>query len=428
MSTVVCSTCLAVNDDAGQYCRSCGRPLHGPRRWVTTPAAAEDEVQSSEPQAATAGTAAPGLPAGWVAPPPQPPAVWAPRETGEEPEEVPVEPVRVEARAVADSGREGPYRVVAPGEIPRVVVHAFGTPGAVDGVRDDEAYRPGDPGHCRNCGRQNPSDSWFCASCGEPLRLLPSAVARYTNSGRPTTPTPTGLVAPTGKIRRKAFKRAMHRGGPRRRWIIRYDRPLGTRAFLFRSILTTLLVAVVLLAVLPVASPVRNLIFGKPPLKPVAVRSATLDRPGQTIAGHPPHYAVDGTLETSWSVRWNAAAPEETGSGACSEATIPAFAKLIVGFSNPQSLDEVRVAPGTVVQRPGQLQPRVIDLLFSDGTCKRLTLADNRATQTFPLSTGSVKEVTVNIVAAFPQPEGVPATQAGETFVAIRSIQFLHRG
>jgi len=116
---------------------------------------------------------------------------------------------------------------------------------------------------------------------------------------------------------------------------------------------------------------------------------------------------------------------QENDHGACSETRIPADASLIVTF--PKAEKPVRVSIAAGETSPGQVQPRVVDLAFSDGTCTRLTLADTRATQTFKLSTGAVDQVTLDLVAAFPPPGSLAQGEAGQAEISVRSIEFFHR-
>ncbi|MCL2394752.1 MAG: hypothetical protein FWC87_08705 [Acidimicrobiaceae bacterium] len=389
MTVVVCSNCRAVNDNPGELCQSCGEPIH--RRAPAAVLSAAPVTVTADPEATN----------------PEAPAAD------------PAEPARSDIRQ--------PIRIVSAGEIPRVVVPPAPTPGRVKPDVDD-SFRPGpEPGRCRRCDRVNPTELWFCVRCGEPLRVLPTARAPRGGGRRPSTPTPTGLVSPSGKIRKGAFRRAMHRSGPRRRWVIRYDRPLATKVLAFRAFLAAVGVAIALGAVLPSASPLR--IRAEQPfegkLQAVPVRSATIAPANALVAGHPPRDAVDGNPKSAWMVGWDLGPVQENDHGACSETRIPADASLIVTFPKAEKLVRVSIAAGET--SPGQVQPRVADLAFSDGTCTRLTLADTRATQTFKLSTGAVDQVTLDLVAAFPPPGSLAQGEAGQAEISVRSIEFFHR-
>jgi hypothetical protein len=98
---------------------------------------------------------------------------------------------------------------------------------------------------------------------------------------------------------------------------------------------------------------------------------------------------------------------------------------LLIGFGEPSTIDRLTIQAGidhSNNQRWAQLdRPELVDLLFSDGTCIRIHLADQFTPQHFGLHLRNVTSVIL-VVAGTYQAETV---DIGVT--AVSSVNFMHR-
>jgi hypothetical protein len=180
---------------------------------------------------------------------------------------------------------------------------------------------------------------------------------------------------------------------------LRFDQPLSVRTRVVRTAVAAFSALVVLAQLTaPAASgrawladQARLVVHG--PMEPVAVAPA-------------------------WSVTWTrpqGARPQPCGS-------TPTQA-LVVSFKRPASVDRVTLVAGLDRKTSDwskEYVPRIVDIAFSDRTCRRVRLADSGTEQSFDLSVKRASGARVSVVDAF-----APASGTGHT-VSISALRFLH--
>jgi hypothetical protein len=134
------------------------------------------------------------------------------------------------------------------------------------------------------------------------------------------------------------------------------------------------------------------------------------------IPGFDLNYAVDGNPERAWAAPW---APPAAKGQPCNRAGgAPA---LLVTFRTPADVERVVVRAGLAEgndKRALQHRPRVLDIRFSDGTCRVAELADKAGPQTIDVKAAAATHARVVIVGVYP-----PA-DAGDGLVSLSEVAF----
>ena len=97
---------------------------------------------------------------------------------------------------------------------------------------------------------------------------------------------------------------------------------------------------------------------------------------------------------------------------------------LLIGFGVPSTIDRLVIQAGIdhADVRWAQLdRPALVDLLFSDGTCIRIHLADQFTPQHFGLHLRNVTSVILVVAGVY------PAETRDMDVTAISSVSFMHR-
>lgn len=255
-----------------------------------------------------------------------------------------------------------------------------------------------DAAACPRCGIDNQPQRRFCRRCGQPF-VRAATTAAFARP-RPDRPEPWW---------RRLF--GSRRGAAERAALRAYRRSLPARYRVVRvvGVLVTLgLVAVV--GVVTGGHPITWTrdrwadVFGS--LQPVAGVVASLDPPS---AAPLPEYAaanaVDGVNSTAWAAQW---VDPTVPAGRC--GLTPTTAALLLQWPEPPAdLRRIELVAGLPDgDRLSQWRPKLIELRFSDGTCRTLPVRDTAEPQTIPLDPPvNTSLVRVDVIDGYPPREGV---------------------
>lgn len=368
MASVVCGHCGATNPEGRQFCENCDGFLD----W---------EGQAAEADAAPPAPTRP--PAGSVATPTAPTAPIPPAA-----------PTAVQAPA-APASPATPQQAAPRTQPPRIPSPA---PPAQTGPP---------PGACPRCGTLNAATRRFCGHCGEWL-VVPSAV-------------PSGREGPRGA---------------RRRWWQRreaYSSRLSPSTIAFR-VFAAVAAVVVLVVVLTLANlhPILRVTDFVSHLRGTGrVDGVTATaQPADALSAHTAPWAVDGQRDRGWTTRWTASGngnPDAAcPSGAAKAGSTPASATanaLVLTLPAPTDIREIGIEAGPTAddERSGRWQPKTLELRWSDGQCQRVDLADVPDLQRVGVHQGTVRSVTLAVVA------GYPPANAGSDRLDIGEVTFWQR-
>lgn len=377
---IVCPECQRSNTDDTWFCAGCNAYL----RWRggQSPPAAADAAADPAPVRTVEGDDDLAV---------RTDVPWAIRLPPADVEQVrPVEPAEVR-----------PPRVEAPPPAP--VVRARGP-------RADETP-------CPNCGRPHQTDRRFCRHCGFELAALAPPAPLTLTPPPAREPWYRRLLRGGLSRDRRDFRQRMREAGKGAR--IRYSQALGLRATVFRAlfVLATLGIGVSLVG--PWGS-ARGWLSDQvarafPRSYQVVTPAGLAVVPEQPeLPGYLPLYAVDGQPSRAWAVGWDQAA-ERGAAEPCGQAPSVAAASLDVAFPAPVNLGRISVQAG-LDRADGdwskQGRPKTIDVVFSDGTCARLELADSFEPQHHEVEAAGVTAVRITVVDAYPHLDGDGALMA----------------
>lgn len=216
---------------------------------------------------------------------------------------------------------------------------------------------------------------------------------------------------------RRIWRRLFH---PRTReagWRPRRVGPPNVFGAVFRLVRLAVLalIAVGLLAFLLVP-PFRSLVVDKATAAFTTVRKvvnphydavhATGASASSFIAGHPPALAIDDYKTTYWAASASDKAPV-----------------LVLTFSGPVDLSKISFNSGSSGPTPAdaylnQPRPKLVHVVFSDGTSKDITLGDQSADQFTDIDAKQVTRVEIHILSTY------PPTGASVSSVAISNVEF----
>jgi hypothetical protein len=148
----------------------------------------------------------------------------------------------------------------------------------------------------------------------------------------------------------------------------------------------------------------------------VPVETVTTDPELTGIDGFAVGYAVDGNPERAWAAQWQP--PVATGPP-CQRAG--GAQALLVTFRGPAAVERITVRAGLAKgndKRSLQYRPRRLDVLFSDGTCRVLDLADDAGAQTVAAKAAGVTNARIVVVDAY------PPSDRGDGLVSLSEIGF----
>jgi hypothetical protein len=277
------------------------------------------------------------------------------------------------------------------------------------------ALRPGEV-PCPRCGRPNARETRFCR-CGHQL------IAAAATPAAPA-PLPTTRQAPPPWWRRLL---GMARSGsytPSGTARVQYSRALEVRTQVVRGLMVLAALGIGISFIGPfgvrtwVADQFANITQR---YKAVEVREANVVGNAEEPTGFAAAQATDGQPSRAWAVGWN---PEEEPviEEPCAPVEGPAAGALAVTFGGEARVDRITVRAGIDRERKDlastMASPKIIDVLFSDGTCKRLDLKDTFSAQKFTVEGGRSEGATVSIVDVYKAADG-PGDQ-----VALSEITF----
>ncbi len=209
-----------------------------------------------------------------------------------------------------------------------------------------------------------------------------------------------------------------------------YDRPPTAPTVLFRLTGGAVVLGALLFAILPSASSARLSFYYavegvfRSTYAAIPLESATTTPVRPPPPGFAPVGIASGRLVGPWVVHWT-----EIGSGShplepCQGASTVTSGSLSIGFRSPVSIDRFEILAGLDHANPRWAsfeRPATMDLLFSDGSCQRIRLADQYTDQQFAVHVAGVTGVTINVVSSYP-----PETSDAR-LLAISSVSFMHR-
>jgi hypothetical protein len=365
MASIVCGHCGATNPEGRQFCENCDGFLdwEGKPTEADTPAPAPTRPAAGSASASTAPI-----------PPAAPTAVQTPAATPP-----PATTQQAEQRSAT----------------PLIPSPAGPAP-------------TGPPqGTCPRCGTLNAATRRFCGHCGEWL-VVPSAVS-------------AGREGPRGR---------------RRRWWQRreaYTSSLTPSTIFFR-VFAAVAAVVVLAVILTLANlhPIQRVtdfvghVRGSGRVDGVTAAA----QPADAISGHTAPWAVDNQRDRGWTTRWTASGAGNP-SAACSSAAAQAGTTsssatantLVLTFREPVDIREIGIEAGSTGddERSGRWQPKTLELRWSGGQCQRVDLADVADLQRFGVHQGTVRSVTLAVVAGYPPPN------AGSDRLDIGEVTFWQR-
>ncbi len=209
-----------------------------------------------------------------------------------------------------------------------------------------------------------------------------------------------------------------------------YDRPVAAPILVYRSAVALVALGSLFLLVLPSASGVRSSVHDRVedlfhstyvsiPLATATTRPSQFPPPGFAPTG-----IASGKMQTPWAVRWSTAVLGPHPAGPCQLTSTGASGRLLIGFGVPSTIDRLAIQSGIdhTDARWAQLdRPALVDLLFSDGTCVRIPLADQFTPQDFVLHVRNVTNVILFVPAVY------PAETRDMGVTALSSVSFMHR-
>jgi hypothetical protein len=309
--------------------------------------------------------------------------------------------------ASRDFGAVQPQEPVASGP-PRRTVERAAAPQRPD------PPRPGQNA-CPACGRGVDAGRRFCR-CG--TMLAAPALRAPAPARRQRLPwyRRLGELIGSGRDFRRAMRAA--NGGLR----VTYSAAVSTRVRFVRATMVLGMLGIGLSQLGPWGQDVRTRLaaqadrvvphrYAAVPLESVA---ADPDLPG--IEGFDLRYAVDGDAERAWAAGWRP--PVATGPP-CQRAG--GAQALLVTFRKPAAVERITVRAGLAKgndKRTLQYRPRQLDVLYSDGTCRVVDLADDAGEQAVGAKAAGVTSARIVIVDAY------PPSDRGDGLVSLSEIGF----
>lgn len=432
MSEIICLECGDRNNNAVQFCNSCGAYLE----WEDHPG--QGQPAPAAPSAATSA-AAPNLhhtpsAATYSSPTaaPEPSRVPAPAAL-QPPISRSTPPARGAAMPVAapvlvpTGGRSTAARATGSGHqvVPGRANRSVGDLGADQpSIATDESL----PARCSRCSTANSPGLRFCCKCGLSLQ---SEVESPAAVGQPSTLQQTPWWQ--RGFRRGAADQNIGNGIGRRAARAAYRRSLPLTYRLRRWIFA--LVVVGLLG--------GGLVFlGQNPwswladrwndlrgnLVQVAQVQAVVEPAAAEFPDFPASLVVDQLANTAWVSTWTAPI-DQTSPANClpPSATATATDQGTILLLLPASTDirAIIISAGLAEQdpsRPHQWRPKMLQLTFTDGQCQTLELVDAPGPQQFEIENTTTTAVRVRVLDAYPA-----SGTDGRDLVAISELQVLAR-
>jgi hypothetical protein len=374
MSAPVCNVCGEQTAAGVQFCTSCGAFLG----WT------ESGAGATPPGAPPAGSTAPAAPTLT----PMAPRAGTP---------LAAPPAAPTAPPAAPSGTASSTTALSP-------------PTSVATSRLETATGPLTGPACSQCGTRNDPSRRFCRTCGH-------FVGRPTHSGDALPVAAARLpwwrrLLPRRTTQEKRARRAYRRSLPvwvrLRRWLV---------------------AAVVVVLVGVYLTFVGHNPVGWAKQQWYALRGTVTAAKGITAGTDPPSAdprsvlaakAVDGDVATSWQVNF-AGGPTATGTACARTVGEPA---LVLSSPKPITVRGLRLVTG--VSDPAQRllapRPATLDLEYSDGSCRSITVKDDAAAQQVSVPAQTTTVVRITVAAAYPAQGGSTSTA-----VAISEVSLLVR-
>jgi hypothetical protein len=302
----------------------------------------------------------------------------------------------------AGGGTIGGFDAVQPQEqadLPRQPLGRVTAPHGVPAPAPSAA-RPLESGElrCPVCGNAVPAGRRFCR-CGNSLVRPAAAASTGTDTRRLPWYRRLGEMFGSGRDFRRSM-RAANRG-----MRATYNVGVSARTQLFRAtfLLGSLGIGVAQFG--PWGGDLRARVtsqidrFLPHSYETVPVDQTTTDPATKALPGFDVGFAADGDPGRAWAAPW---APVGTNGQPCHRAGgAPA---LVITFKQPSAVARVIVQAGLAEgndERPRQARPRLVDLLFSDGTCTPVDLTDSAGPQQFDVKAAGVTSVRAVIVDAY---------------------------
>ena len=416
MSETICPDCGERNSGRVEFCVACGAFL----AWDADAGPAEPAAPPARPipptVAAPAGVAQPAAratvpvaPAGYPATPPAASGPAAP----------PAFALGVAApapRAMAPSitgprSAAGPPAPVAPAPVaaPPVAAPAVEPP-------------PPTESPCPRCGVINSVELRFCGKCGQSLR------GPLTDDGSVIRAAPAPERLPWW---RRWFRPAEN---TRRAARLAYRRSLPVRYRMVRWLWALLgLGAIGGLFVVLGHNPVGWIGDQWANLRGSLVQISNVEAVGEPAEAAVPDFPapnlVDNFANTAWAAQWTASTASNPALRTCLSPTSPSPAGLpgsvLVLLDQPATVRQLSVAAGLSEkdpQRPRQWRPKTLQLAFSDGQCRQVTLTDTADLQPLAVEPVETRQIRISVLDAYPPSSDKPLDQ-----VAISEVRLFSR-
>lgn len=429
LTTRLCPSCGAPNDRSVDFCPNCGTYLQwsGTESWGTTTGSPNSAaVAGSRPRSA-----------------PKPVRTASPQPSNETRMPVVRKPSPPAVAPLDPAGRQPPSTPPAVRRIPTVVHELGPRSGLVPRVpfadsdkrsrfrgppQQSAAARLGPapqaleqediPGgvRCRRCRRSNPPGRRYCR-CGASLMPFESSTA--AGSRRQHQASTQG---------RRSFQSAMRSSAGGRR--PRFDIPVAGRVRALRAVAVILAIGLLILPFTGPAAAARSWLGNAAQAlipysyQPVEVVNATVEPAEAAVDNYQPTNAVDGSSSLAWAVAWSD--PETPAQ--CGTASSPA---LVVQFARPTDVSRIVIYAGldpSDTNQNRQIVPKVVDILFSTGTCDRVELTPDNGAQEFKVDGAQADDARMQIVAVYPPQQTTNATDQNRDgrLAAISEIRVYH--
>ena len=261
---------------------------------------------------------------------------------------------------------------------------------------------------CPACERPVPASRWFCPSCSAPLRPTPTMGYDERTSDHGSVEMPSGAAGlPASPL---AFDRAMRDSNAGHR--VGFDRSLSPGTIVFRCLSVLAVSAILVALLLPAGDPLRSSLYYaaeglfRSTYVEVPLRTAaTLPSSQPTPPGFAPVGLASGELQAPWAAVWSRTSPTSRNYAPCQVAYAPTVSYLFLAFGKPTTVDRFVIQAGLDHADPRWAEvdrPSVVDLLFNNNHCTRLTLADQYGPQQFAMHVAGVRSVRIRVVATFP--------------------------
>ena len=133
-------------------------------------------------------------------------------------------------------------------------------------------------------------------------------------------------------------------------------------------------------------------------------------------------------LTQPWVARWSTPRWPAVHYAPCQVPSGRATNYLVLGFGQSTTVDRIVIQPGLDRGNSGwsdMYRPSLVDVLFGNHHCARLTLADRFSPQQFAVHVAGVRNVMLRVVGAFP-PEADPGF-TGTGAAVISEVAFMRR-